>query len=80
LRLQHLSQGSADMPVLRVEVTWAWEATAAAGASRVVVVLPIETSAQEVTVTQDSAMVWVKDAEDRAILMERESKERVLRV
>jgi hypothetical protein len=40
----------------------------------------VETSAQEAAVTQDSAMVWVKDAEDRAALMEREARERVKRV
>jgi hypothetical protein len=55
-------------------------ATAAAEAARVAAVLAVETSSQEAAVTWDSATTWVKDAEDRAALMEREAQERVLRV
>jgi hypothetical protein len=62
---------------LRAEVTRAWEATAAAEATYVALVLAIETSAQEVAVARDSVIARVKDVEDRATLTEKEARERV---
>ena len=62
LFLQHLSQGSADVPMLLAEVTQAWEVAAAAEATRIAVVIAVETSAQEATVAWDSAALRVKDA------------------
>jgi hypothetical protein len=44
LFLQLLSWGSADVPMLLVEVTRAWEAAAIAEAARVLAVLAVETS------------------------------------
>jgi hypothetical protein len=65
---------------LQVEVTWAWEATATAEATRVMTVLAAYTSAQEAAAAQDSIALRVKDAEDQATPVERESWERVSRV
>jgi hypothetical protein len=76
---QLLSQGSTDVPVLRVEVTWVQEAAAAVEDARVVAMLVVETSAWEPTTAWDSATLCVKDAEDQATLAEREALERVLR-
>jgi hypothetical protein len=80
LFLQHLSRGSANVPVLRAEVTQAWEATTTVVAARVVAVLGAEASALEAAVAWDSTAVRVKDVEDRAPLAEREARERVSRV
>jgi hypothetical protein len=44
LFLQHLSWGSTDVPVLRVEVTRAREVIVVAEATRVAVVLAVKTS------------------------------------
>jgi hypothetical protein len=44
LLLQHLSQGSVNMPELQAEVTRAWEAAATMDVARVVVALVVETS------------------------------------
>jgi hypothetical protein len=58
LFLQHLSQGSVDVPTMQAEVTRVGEAT------RVVAVLAAETSAKDAAMTRDSTVAWVKDAED----------------
>jgi hypothetical protein len=63
---------------LQVEVTLEQEAVAAVEASRAVVVLAAETSAQEAAAAWGSAVILVKDVEDRAALVEREARERVL--
>jgi hypothetical protein len=76
---QLLSQGSIDVPVLRVEVTWVQEAAAAVEDARVMAMLAVETSAWEPTTAWDSAALCVKDTEDQATLAEREALERVLR-
>jgi hypothetical protein len=65
---------------LQVEVTRAWEATATAEATRVMTVLATYTSAQEADAAQDSIALRVKDVEDQATPVERESWERVSRV
>jgi hypothetical protein len=80
LFLQLLNQGSADVPALQAEVTRVREATAAMEATRIVVVFAIETSAQKAAAAWDSTALHVKDAEDRAVLAEREAWERVSRV
>jgi hypothetical protein len=56
------------------------EAATVAEATHVAVVLATETSAQEATMTQDSAAIHVKDAENQAALKERVAWERVSRV
>jgi hypothetical protein len=78
--LQHLSQGRANVSALQAEVTQAWEVDRAAEAARIMVVLAVETSAQEAATTRDSAMIFVKDVKDWAALAEREARERVSRV
>jgi hypothetical protein len=65
---------------LQAEVTQAWEVDRAAEAARIMVVLAVETSAQEAATTRDSAMIFVKDVKDWAALAEREARERVSRV
>jgi hypothetical protein len=65
---------------LLAEMTQARDTAAAAEAAHVMAVLAVETSAREAAATQDSAALRVKDAEDRAVLAEREALERVLRV
>jgi hypothetical protein len=77
LLLQHLSRDSANVSMLYVEVTQAWEAAAIAEAARTTVVLAAETFAQEAATARGSAMILVKDAEDQAALVEREAQERV---
>jgi hypothetical protein len=66
--------------VLLVEVARAQEATAAVEATRVMMVLAIESSTQEAAMVWDSAALHVKDVEDQSTLAERETHERVLRV
>jgi hypothetical protein len=56
------------------------EDTVTVEAARAVVAHVVETSAQEAAMTWDGTAVWVKHAEDRAALMEREAQERVSRV
>jgi hypothetical protein len=68
------------VPVLQAEVTQSWEAVATVKATHVVVVLAVETSAQEATVVRDSTALHVRDAEDRATPEEREALERVSRM
>jgi hypothetical protein len=80
LFLQLLSQGSMDVPAFQVEVTRALEVVATTETIRIVVVLAVETSAQEAAVARDSAALHVKDAEDWASPTEREAWERVLRM
>jgi hypothetical protein len=63
--------------MLLAEVTQAWEVAAAAEATRIAVVIAVETSAQEATVAWDSTTLRVKDAKDEAALAEREALERV---
>jgi hypothetical protein len=60
-----------------MEVTRAWEAATAAEATRAVVVLVAEISTQEAVATRGNAAIFVKDAEDRATMAEREAQERV---
>jgi hypothetical protein len=48
--------------------------------SLVVAIHVVEASAQEATATRDSAAIHIKDAEDQAALVEREARERGLRV
>jgi hypothetical protein len=67
------------VPTLLAKVNRVREAAAAVEAARVTAMLVAETSAQEATAVQDSATLHVKDAEDRATLVEREDLERVLR-
>jgi hypothetical protein len=63
--------------MLLAEVTQAWEVAAAAEATRIVVIIAVETSAQEAIVAWDSTTLRVKDAKDEAALVEREALERV---
>jgi hypothetical protein len=72
--------GSMDIPALLAEVTRTREATTVAEATRVAMVLAIETFAQEAAVTWDSATLCVKGAEDQTTLVEMEALERVSRV
>jgi hypothetical protein len=80
LSLQLLSEGSANMPALLAKVTRMHGAAAAIEAARVMIVLAVETSAQQATMVWDSAALHVKDAKDWATLTEREALERVSRV
>jgi hypothetical protein len=68
------------VPTLQAKVTPAWEAATAVEATRIVVVLATETSAQEAATAWDSAALRVKDAKDQDTLVEREAWESVLRV
>jgi hypothetical protein len=72
-----LSQGNANVTVLQAEVGWAREATAATEATRTVAVLAARTSAREADAARDNATLHIKDAEDRATLVEGEALERV---
>jgi hypothetical protein len=74
LLLQHLSRDSVNVLTLPAQVKWAWEIATAAEATRVMVVLAAETSAQEAIVAQDNVVILVQDAEDRASLAERVSR------
>jgi CYTH domain-containing protein len=67
------------MPALLVEVTPVWETATAVEATRIPAMLATEISAREATVAWDSATLRVKDAEDRATLVEREALERMSR-
>jgi hypothetical protein len=58
-----LSWGSTDVPTLLAEVTQAQEAVVAAEATRVEVVLTVETSTREVVAAWDNIVVCVEDAE-----------------
>jgi hypothetical protein len=78
--MQLLSQGSVNVLVLLVEVTWVREAAATAEAACVTTILAVETSTQEAAVAQNNAALHVKDAKDWATLEEREALERVSRV
>jgi hypothetical protein len=80
LFLHLLSWGSADALALLVDVARVREVAATAEASRVTMVLAVETSAQEAIAEWDSIALHVKDAEDQAALEEREAWERVSRV
>jgi hypothetical protein len=66
--------------MLQAKVTPAWEAATAVEATRIVVVLATETSAQEAATAWDSAALRVKDVKDQDTLVEREAWESVLRV
>jgi hypothetical protein len=68
------------MPALLAKVTRMHGAAAAIEAARVMIVLAVETSAQQATMVWDSAALHVKDAKDWATLTEREALERVSRV
>jgi hypothetical protein len=61
-------------------VTRAWEAITAVEAACVDAILVAEISAKVATATRCSAVIHIKDAKDRAVLLEREAWERVLRV
>jgi hypothetical protein len=61
-------------------VTPALKAVASVEAARTATVLAAETCAQEAIMTQCSAVILIKDAEDRAALVEREAQEMVSRV
>jgi hypothetical protein len=65
--------------MLLVEVTQAWEAATTAEATRIMTMLAAETSVQEATAAQDSVALRVKDAEDRAALVEKEALQRMSR-
>jgi hypothetical protein len=80
LHPQLLSQSSADLPVLQVEVTRAREAIADTEAACAASVLTAEDSAREAAAARDSTTLRVKDAEDRVTLVEREVLEQVSRV
>jgi hypothetical protein len=56
------------------------EAATATEAARVMMMLAVETSAQEAAAMGDSAVVHVKDLEDWAALVERVAQKRVSRV
>jgi hypothetical protein len=66
-----------DVPALLVEVTQTWEAAAAVEAARVMVVLVVETSAQEAAMVWDSIALCVKDVEDQSTLAEGVALEKV---
>jgi hypothetical protein len=68
------------MPALLAKVTRMHGAAAAIEAARVMIVLAVETSAQQATMVWDSTALHVKDAKDWATLTEREALERVSRV
>jgi hypothetical protein len=68
LFLQLLSQGSTDVPALLAEVARVWEAVTTAEAACIVAVHAAETCAQEAAMSWDSAVLHVKNAEDRATL------------
>jgi hypothetical protein len=63
-----------DVPTLQAKAATAAEST------HVTAVLAAESSAQEAAMVWDSAVVCVKDIEDRVTLAEREACEKVLRV
>jgi hypothetical protein len=65
---------------LQAEVTWAREAATAAEAAHITTILAVEASAYEAVVAWDSATILIKDVEDWTTLVEREARERVLRV
>jgi hypothetical protein len=65
--------------VLLAEVTQAHETAAATEATCAVAMLVAEASAREAIAARDSATLHVKDAEDRAALVEREAQEMVSR-
>jgi hypothetical protein len=75
-----LVPGSTGVPVLQVEVTQEWEVAVAAEATHITAVHDADTSAWEVVVAQNSAMIRIKDAEDQATQVEREAQERASRV
>jgi hypothetical protein len=58
-----LSWGSTDVPTLLAEVTRAQEAVVAAEATRVKVVLTVETSTREAVAAWDNTVICVEDAE-----------------
>jgi hypothetical protein len=60
-----------------VEVTQAWQATPAVEATCATTMLAVETSASEAVAVQDSATLCVKDAVNRATLVERVSRAEV---
>jgi hypothetical protein len=67
------------VPTLLAVVTQAKQAAVIAEAARVVAMFAAETSAQEAAAPRHSATLHVKDAENRAILVEKEALERVSR-
>jgi hypothetical protein len=69
-----------DVAALQAEVTRTCEAVATAKAARATVVLTAEASAWEATAAWDGATLCIKDARDRATLLEREVLERLSRV
>jgi hypothetical protein len=60
-----------------VEVTRAWQATPAVEAACAMAMLAVDTSAREAVAVQDSATLCVKDAVNRATLVERVSRAEV---
>jgi hypothetical protein len=66
-----------NVSTLQAVVTQVQEAATAVEATRAMTILVAETSAHEAVVTQDSAMILIKDVEDHAALAEREAQERV---
>jgi hypothetical protein len=71
--LQFLSRGSADVPALLVEVSREREAATTMEVAHVAMVLATKTFAQEAAAAHDSTTIRVKDAKDRAALVEREA-------
>jgi hypothetical protein len=67
------------VPTLLAEVTQVWEIATAVEVTCATAMLPVDTSAREAVVVQDSTILHVKDVEDRAALVEREALERVSR-
>jgi hypothetical protein len=74
---QLLSQGSTVLPTLLVMVTQAQEIATTVEDAHAILMLAIEASVREAIAAWDSATLRVKDAEDRAALVKRESLERV---
>jgi hypothetical protein len=72
--------GSGDVPTLLSKVTRMWEAVTTAKAVCIMVVVSIETFAQEAAMVWDSFALCVKDAEDWDALEEREALEKVSRL
>jgi hypothetical protein len=68
---QLLSQGSADVTILQVEVTQVREAVAAVEVAHATPMFSAKTSAQEAAAAQDNANLRIKDDEDRAAQAER---------
>jgi hypothetical protein len=69
-----------NVPKLQVEVTQSREADADAEAAHVAAALAAKISAQEAVAARDSAAILLKDAKDRATLVERKAREMVSRV